>query len=179
MQKSKDITKYNIHWQIARVQAKKFKDVSLKLNYILNFYSAHKTADNHERIMNWLEGLAMGYRDVHTKAKILGTKLLFEKSTIKEPLLTADNMQAHIQTEAIHYNPILIKECFTDNFNRFKKWANEGYIHEELYEFTYGLLKYLYDNHIPLGRIKITLNDMAEMHLNGSFAPNTYKFKFK
>ena len=30
MQKSKDITKYNVHWQVVRVQAKKYKDVDLK-----------------------------------------------------------------------------------------------------------------------------------------------------
>ena len=38
MQKSKDITKYNVHWQVVRVQAKKYKDVDSKLNYVLNFY---------------------------------------------------------------------------------------------------------------------------------------------
>ena len=60
-----------------------------------------------------------------------------------------------------------------------KKWASEGYIHEELYEFTYGLLKFLIEHKVSTGRTQITLADMAKMHLDGSFAPNKYKFKFK
>jgi hypothetical protein len=47
-QKSKDITKYNIDWQIVRVQAKKYKDIAAKINYVLKFYEKHKTIDNHE-----------------------------------------------------------------------------------------------------------------------------------
>ena len=180
MQKSKDISKYDIHWQIVRVQAKKYKDISAKINYVLEFYSHHKTLDNHERILNWLEGLAMGYKNPHDKAKILGTKVLFDTDkAIKEPHLTPEQIQEHVFKEAEHYNPVLIKDCFNDNYTRFKKWASEGYIHEELYEFTYGLLRYLTKHKISTGRNNVTLDDMANMHLNGSMAPNTYKFKFK
>lgn len=179
MQKSKDITKYNVHWQVVRVQAKKYKDVDSKLNYVLNFYKAHKTLDNHERIMNWIEGLAMGYKDLSTKAKINSYKELFDKSTIKEPIINVDKIQDQAYKDSKLYNQILIKECFNDNYNRFKKWASEGYIHEELYEFTYGLLRYLIKHKVPIGRTNITLEMMADMHLHGSITQNTYKFKFK
>ena len=179
MQKSKDITKYNVHWQVVRVQAKKYKDVDSKLNYVLNFYKAHKTLDNHERIMNWIEGLAMGYRDLSTKAKINSYKELFDKSTIKEPIIKVDQIQDQVYKDSKLYNSIVIKECFNDNYNRFKKWASEGYIHEELYEFTYGLLKYLTEHNVSTGRNRITLADMAKLHLDGTMAPNKYKFKFK
>ena len=113
MQKSKDISKYDIHWQIVRVQAKKYKDISSKINYVLDFYSNHKTLDNHERIMNWLEGLAMGYRDVHTKAKILGTKVLFDKSTFLIiilyvfPAVTAGNRLIEKPTEKASHTKVL------------------------------------------------------------------------
>ena len=83
MQKSKDISKYDIHWQIVRVQAKKYKDISAKINYVLEFYSNYKTLDNHERILNWLEGLAMGYKNPHNKAKILGTTSEFIFSVVQ------------------------------------------------------------------------------------------------
>ena len=179
MQKSKDITKYNIHWQIVRVQAKKYKDVTTKLDYVLHFYQQHKTLDNYERIMNWLEGLAMGYRDISIKAKILGSKVLFEKVTTKEPIMHEKEIEHHAYTEAKKYSPTVVKDCFVDNYTRFRKWASEGYIHEELYSFTYGLLKYLTEHNVSTGRNQITLADMAKMHLDGSFAPNKYKFKFK
>ena len=127
MQKSKDITKYNVHWQVVRVQAKKYKDVDSKLNYVLNFYKAHKTLDNHERIMNWIEGLAMGYKDLSTKAKINSYKELFDKSNIKEPIIKVDQIQDQAYKDSKLYNTIVIKECFNDNYNRFKKWASEAY----------------------------------------------------
>lgn len=180
MQKSKDITKYDIHWQIVRVQAKKYKDISSKINYVLEFYSNYKTLDNHERILNWLEGLAMGYKNPHDKAKVLGTKVLFDTDhAIKEPFLNPDQIQEYTFKEAEKYNHVLIKDCFNDNFIRFRKWASEGYIHEELYEFTYGLLRYLIKHKVPIGRTNITLEMMADMHLHGSITQNTYKFKFK
>jgi hypothetical protein len=179
-QKSKDITKYNIDWQIVRVQAKKYKDIATKINYVLEFYKKHNTIDNHERIINWLEGLAMGYKNPHDKAMILGTKVLFEPAKTKEKIINdPEEIQKLAYDGAKNYNPVFVKECFMDNFARFKKWSSEGYIHEELFQFTYGLLKYLVDHKIPMLRNKTTLEDLANMHLNGTIAPNNYKFKFK
>ena len=178
--KSKDITKYNIDWQIVRVQAKKYKDIAVKINYVLEFYEKHKTIDIHERIINWLEGLAMGYKITHDKAMILGTKVLFEPAKTKEKVINdPEEIQKLAYDGAKNYNLVFVKECFMDNFARFKKWAIEGYIHEELFQSTYGLLKYLVDHKIPMLRNKTTLEDLANMHLNGTIAPNNYKFKFK
>ena len=122
----------------------------------------------------------MGYKNPHDKAKILGTKVLFEVSTTKEKTITnPEEIQKQVYDGAKHYNPVLLKECFVDNYNRFKKWASEGYIHEELFNFIYGLLHYIIDHKIPMLRNKTTLEDLANMHLNGTIVPNNYKFKFK
>lgn len=46
MKKTKDITKYNIHWQIVRTKAKKIKDLVEKIKSVQLFYDKNKNQDN-------------------------------------------------------------------------------------------------------------------------------------
>ena len=61
MHKSKDITKYNIDWQIVRVQLKGEKDIDQKLAMAFDFFMDMKTIDNKERVIRNEKWLLKGY----------------------------------------------------------------------------------------------------------------------
>lgn len=55
------VNKFNIHWQIARVNAKDIKCVDSKIHYILNFLYANSNVFNYHRVMNWLNMTKLAY----------------------------------------------------------------------------------------------------------------------
>lgn len=63
--------KFNIHWQIVRVLAKKEKDVFRKGEIVKDFYYACMNTHNLDRVNNWFTMTALGYKDVEKKAILL------------------------------------------------------------------------------------------------------------
>lgn len=55
------VNKFNIHWQIARVNARKIKDVRAKLLFVLKFLKNNANAHNFYRVQNWLRMTKLGY----------------------------------------------------------------------------------------------------------------------
>jgi len=182
MKKSKDITKYDLHWQVVRVEVKKLKVIDDKIKYVQAFYKKHNTSDNYERIMNWIEGLAMGYKDPKQKEKVISSKTLFKESTVKEVNIGGiEHIKTNVLSNANQYTTKQLSDCFIDNYTRFKKWSDSGYIHEELYNFCHSLLKYLTSRNIQVIVSKkiITLEQIENMYSVGKSQPNKYKFIFK
>ena len=46
------VNKFNIHWQIVRVDAKSIKKVDEKIKFIINFLNSNKNIHNYERVLN-------------------------------------------------------------------------------------------------------------------------------
>ena len=62
------VNKFNIHWQLTRVQAKKLKDPDEKISHVLGFLKKHPTQENHGRVLNWMRMTGLGYSgDVRSK----------------------------------------------------------------------------------------------------------------
>ena len=59
--------KFNASWQLARVQAKKIKDVSLKVEHVMLYFTKNTNIHDQDRVLNWLATTAMAYRDSATK----------------------------------------------------------------------------------------------------------------
>jgi len=57
--------KFNIHWQITRVNAKSLKDVRQKVDYVMDFLYSNKNIHNYNRVMNWLKMTSIAYTDKH------------------------------------------------------------------------------------------------------------------
>jgi hypothetical protein len=66
------MNKFNIHWQIVRVNARKLKDVGEKIDYVKRFIVKHPNIFNFDRVMNW--------------AKM--TKVAYPKHSIQQSLFT-------------------------------------------------------------------------------------------
>src|ERR1041385_8374147 len=56
------VNKYNTLWQIARVYARTLKDPRDKIGHVVAFLNSHKSAENLERVLNWLDMTRLGYK---------------------------------------------------------------------------------------------------------------------
>ena len=57
------VNKFNIHWQIVRVDAKSIKKVDEKIKFIINFLNSNKNIHNYERVLNWLKMTSLSYEN--------------------------------------------------------------------------------------------------------------------
>jgi hypothetical protein len=60
---SNKANKFNIHWQLARTQVRKIKDVDAKIKFIMNFLNRNKNIHNYGRVHNWLKMTGVAYKD--------------------------------------------------------------------------------------------------------------------
>lgn len=60
---SNKANKFNIHWQLARTQVRKIKDVDAKIKYVMDFLNKHKNVHNYGRVHNWLKMTGVAYKD--------------------------------------------------------------------------------------------------------------------
>lgn len=54
--------KFNISWQIVRVNARSIKNVNDKVEYVLSFLKDNPNKHNYERVLNWLNMTKLGYK---------------------------------------------------------------------------------------------------------------------
>ena len=67
MKKTKDITKYDIHWQVRRVSFKLLKNYKEKVDSAIDYFNNNLNRADRERILNYLEGLSMAYKNEDRK----------------------------------------------------------------------------------------------------------------
>jgi len=149
--KSKDITKYDPEWQIVRVKIKGPKiPYDTKIKSVLGYFNKHKTRDAGERVANFIEGLAMGYKGKSTQdfvnmvlANI--TKLGDYQSLPKENLKNDQQVLEELKTFSKEDRILLWK----DLFKRGQNWAQKsGYSHKGQDHFM-GLLAKSLKNDLP------------------------------
>jgi hypothetical protein len=133
MRKSKDITKYDIDWQVLRATVKGGKtDVISKLSKVRDYWNDNQSMDNWERVVNWLEGLRMGYiASKNQQAMDLIDKEIefYKQNTVsnKEDILSD---QEHI-ARMMKYDFKTRYGLWRDLFKRNEKWLAKGYNHKE------------------------------------------------
>lgn len=54
--------KFNIHWQIVRVEARDIKDIDSKINHVMKFLNTHKNVHNYGRVHNWVKMTGVAYK---------------------------------------------------------------------------------------------------------------------
>lgn len=53
--------KFNIHWQVARVNARGIKDPVEKLEYVIRFLDDNPNINNYDRVLNWVVMTGIAY----------------------------------------------------------------------------------------------------------------------
>jgi hypothetical protein len=179
MKKTKNISKYDLDWQIVRASVKGSKmDVYTKLDHVINFYNSHISKENHERVLNWLEGLALGY-------KKRTTKYMREAFSEVMNLLTVYNSIDVTGLKSIEstndYSKYTFEQRYTlwvDLFKRTKAWARKGYVHQEQLEFCEQLWNSFTDEEKDNVFMYYSKENFDEMISRGRKLPNTHKFLF-
>lgn len=129
MRKSKDISKYNLDWQVVRVLAKDFKSVEEKCAWVRNFFDNYACKANWERVVNYLEGLHHGYRKRNEKA------CQYIEKQIATYGVMADYDVFDIDS-SMNWNEKQLRKCYKDNMKRYTNYCKKGYFHKEIYEFV-------------------------------------------
>ncbi len=75
---SESTNKFNIQWQLVRLNAKGIKDPKQKIDFVLNFLNQNKNIHNYNRVKNWLVMTSYGYKD-----RTLFSKALMELNNQK------------------------------------------------------------------------------------------------
>lgn len=59
------VNKYNLDWQMVRLEARKTKNVDAKLRLVTKFFLKNKSTQNLVRILNWSQMTKLGYGGAH------------------------------------------------------------------------------------------------------------------
>lgn len=178
MKKSKDITKYNLKWQIVRSSIKG-PSVSLeeKINAVNTYFNSEKTKDAYERVLNWLEGLQLGYKGKPQDAvdKIEAEIKNYEAMNTASLLKSSDEFITF--KDAIQYSFEDRYVLWKDLFNRNKKWLQKGYHQKEINDFMDVLNQLFVQNEEPLGRA-YSFESLENLRGEAKSKINTHKFFF-
>ena len=100
------VNKFDIHWQLVRVQAKKMKTPDEKIHHVLSFLKNHPTKENHGRVLNWMRMTGLGYKgEVRDKFNKHADTLQNTKDKYKEAEKEGSGSLENVSTkdlEAVH-----------------------------------------------------------------------------
>lgn len=161
MKKSQGISKYDIDWQVFRVSLKKLKSHIDKVETVAQYLIDHPTTGNRERILNYLEGLSMAYKEPK-RAEIL---------QIKDDLSSYPVVEDNSASEEFdNYSDEELYPVIKDLQARNNKWLAKGYRHDEQIAFLKKLFTYLHRADLLL--------DLDLKVKKSKTIPNTHKFFF-
>lgn len=137
MKKTKDITKYDIHWQVRRVSFKLLKNYKEKVDSAIDYFNNNLNRADRERILNYLEGLSMAYKNEDRKyiLDVRDRLALIEVST-----------ESRCSLDFSCYNSKELTRTAKDNMVRCTAYLKKGYRHKELIHFMKSIYEYLNDS---------------------------------
>jgi len=150
MQKSK-VYKYNLLWQLVRMQNKKIKRLQDKLYNVTMFLHKYASAQNKERVLNYLEGLALGYKDVDSRCIIY-----YHINMLRG--FTPTDIEQDIPLFSVNTKDLL--SLYKDLYRRNANWLRNNYRNTDLNEF----LEKLY---IELDRRDVKANKNFDIYPTG------------
>ena len=161
MKKSKDITKYDIDWQVKRVSLKKYKTFQEKCEAVKEFFLEQNNTADRERVLNYLEGLSMAYRGTD-RQYILDFMHDLAKLPVKD--------ENRFNMDLSKYTDKELKTVAKDNMQRCVKYLKKGYRHPELIQFLKDIYKHLGD--------KESLEELEKHIKDSMYIQNSHKYFF-
>lgn len=93
--------KFNIHWQIVRVEARAFRKVDEKLIHVMEFLEFNRNKYNYDRVLNWLKMTGVAY-DGDARAKFeIAAKHLQERKDVFASDVDNDNDLSKVPLEKL------------------------------------------------------------------------------
>lgn len=168
------VSKYDIHWQVVRVSVKgKHNHIPYAKAYGVCslYYNEFPNISRKERVLNWLKGLKMGYKDSEKKEQI--NQLMQIVEGVKAPEIyepTANSLEAMRR-----YPDSKLLAVYKDLYRTNEKWLKKGYIHPECNKFIDNLYLTLDGCSIP---DRYSFSRLEILRSEASQKPNTHKFLF-
>lgn len=179
MKKTKNISKFDLDWQIVRASVKGSKmDVFKKLYFVNDFYRRNKSKENHERVLNWLEGLALGYKKQTTLYMMNAFHVVHE---MLDDYRTMDVDKLPSVDSENDFSKYTFEQRYTlwkDLLARTKSWAKKGYIHQEQLEFCNALWDSFTFDEVDMISSYYSKDNFDEIISRAQKLPNTHKFLF-
>ena len=159
--KSADISKFDIDWQVFRVGLKKLPTHMDKAMSAADYVFKHSNRADKERVLNYLQGLAIAYRgEDRADVELIADELSHWPVSDENPTIV--DFHKHSQQE--------LMAVARDLMTRTEKWLKKGYRHEEQIAFLKSLLEYL-----GASTLWAKLNKSIAY---SKTIPNTHKFLF-
>lgn len=171
--KTKEISKYDIHWQIVRSELKGTlnDNLELKTQKAFKYFAEGPNSARKERVLNWLQGLERGIKDLYRKNYLKAIIEQFSQISVEKTTeITCNRL-----TDFNCYSKEQLLHLYYDLFKTNEKWLKNGYIHKECNAFLDTLLESLKDTQIS---IKYSEEKLRELRHMANFLPNTHKFLF-
>lgn len=96
------VNKFNIHWQIARLQAKELSEASEKVSLVLRFLVENPNSHNYERVLNWVRMSGMSAKGHHAKRQYEEAEhwLRKQQAEFVDPVDTSNSLTP-VETEVL------------------------------------------------------------------------------
>jgi hypothetical protein len=161
--------KYDIHWQVARINAKNASSLDEKMHSVFGYLDAVKTEDAYDRVLNWLMGIERGYRK-HSRENV--DRLVQAQEQLKLKKNEYKGTQ-EVSLDFSSYSNDVLKSLFNDLKTRSIKWLQKGYWHRDQESFLDALIE-------ELGRRKVSINTttLYAHREESKVKENTHKFFF-
>lgn len=171
MRKSKDITKYSLEWQVVRVECKAFDTWQEKVEHARAYLDAKSNKHALERVANWMQGLARGYRGKDDYAAMM------VEGMADELLDNRDQYDAEEDTDSLDVGgvaTVTLRALYKDLIKRQGGWMKGGYVHREQAAFEDMLAKELEVRGVDVNH-QLQLDKRAQTLASGTV---THKFFF-
>ena len=135
--------KYNLLWQLAGVKNKKEKFLKNKLDNVVSFLYNYPSADNKDRVLNYLNGLELGYKDLLSRDTV--RRCYIQVSEFKPTEKDTDVSVRIIDTSDLLF-------LYNDLYKRNEQWLKNNYRHKEQNRFLEKLYEELRSRDIKVGK---------------------------
>ena len=137
------ISKYNLLWQLTRVKNKKEKSLKNKLDNVISFLYNYPSFDNKDRVLNYLNGLELGYKDFLSRDTV-------RRCYIQACKFIPTKKDTDISVKGIDTVDLLF--LYNDLYKRNEQWLKNNYRHKEQNRFLKKLYKELRQRDIKVGK---------------------------
>ncbi len=135
--------KYNLLWQLIRVKNKKEKLLKNKLDNIVSFLHSYPSIGNKDRVLNYLNGLELGYKDLLSRDTV---RRCYDQVSKFKPT----EKDTDISIKIIDTVDLLF--LYKDLYKRNEQWLKNNYRHKEQNKFLEKLYKELKSRDIKVDK---------------------------
>ena len=148
-----------------------------KITIANNYFDAEKTVDAYERVLNYFEGLQMGYTGKDPQAvEQIGKEIERYRSMDRSSLLKEPNGFIKFE-DAVKYSFEDRLALWKDLFLRNKKWLEKGYVQKEINDFM-DVLNGLFRKNGEKLNPSYSYERLEQLRATASKTQNTHKFFF-